>query len=814
MQRQYKVCAAFDTETCNFGQGPTSRAYVVCYQVNDLRKISLKKYAPGKTDDFKIYRYQSEMIAYIKDLIEWGRAQGKIPIIAAYNLMFDLKSLIFDLRQEYEMEVNAQSSTSVYTLDLLGEDDKTVLRFWDTFYLDMRGLVAMGEVAGLPKALGDWDYSLIRTPETELTDQEVFYATRDVQVIPAYLKYLLDANAWLSPDMLGNRVLTKTSLVRQMAVNEFKSLAIPNARQKGLTVQSAFIQLCKTELARTFDEYALQKACFRGGLTFTSAKYASTVVENVCSMDTVSMHHTFIACMQPIQFERASAETLQKICENVCKLTRKQILTDYQRPFDAAFHACVRFEGLRLKRGSCFEDWGIATLARGKLGLKLETALGYQNNDAAREQEESNRRGGWRDRIGGACEVAFGKVYAAQTAEIFLNEIELWNMSRVYEWDSMQALFGQATFKFVRAPDYVTLQSNMLYKMKDALKQILKRYRQGEPFAGEVSELLPDALRAEIKAGRAERSFLESYYGSTVKGMFNGIYGTQAQDVYKPKYQVLNDGDLEVNHDEVTTEDNFSEHQPKTPKVLYPYGMRIVGRSRMHLVLAMELLADEFGGRVRVTGGDTDSIKASCDSDITDEMLLNALKPLHDAADKNINHCYKRIRKNFPDLASDMANVGHFEVEAAGPTTRYLYHIELWNKARISIDAAYQSHVTCAGLSRPSGAYNMEDYINDQVDERGPREVLRDCIGYNTYVDHSLSFSMERTSPKNGARFVGAVRDYRGHVAHIDAPEVFAIYDTGRFLGELTKAANVENISYLKRHYGREVDSGFKDVGK
>lgn len=78
----------------------------------------------------------------------------------------------------------------------------------------------MGETCGLPKAVGDWDYSLVRTPETPLTEEEMFYARRDVQVIPQYLQWLLRANHWLTPDMLGCRVLTKTSLVRQMARRE------------------------------------------------------------------------------------------------------------------------------------------------------------------------------------------------------------------------------------------------------------------------------------------------------------------------------------------------------------------------------------------------------------------------------------------------------------------------------------------------------------------------------------------------------------------------------------------------------------------
>lgn len=214
-RRNFRVAAIFDTETTNIGEGAETRAYPILYIFNDMRNTSVEEYNPD-TDDVRFYRHTGEALAYIDDLITYGTAHDFIPIIAAYNLMFDMQTLMLELAQTYEIRVNAQTATSVYTLDLcVGED--VVCRFWDTFYLEMGGLRAMGETCGLPKAVGDWDYTLIRTPETPLTDEELFYARRDVQVIPQYLQWLLHANSWLTADMLGCRVLTKTSLVRQMA---------------------------------------------------------------------------------------------------------------------------------------------------------------------------------------------------------------------------------------------------------------------------------------------------------------------------------------------------------------------------------------------------------------------------------------------------------------------------------------------------------------------------------------------------------------------------------------------------------------------
>lgn len=808
-RREYKVCAAYDTETCNLGDGPDSVAYAVCYQINDLRTVRLDRYEPGRDDHVTIYRRECDVLRFVDELIAWGKRCGKIPIVCAYNLMFDLKTLIYDLRALHDMRVNAQSSTSVYTLDIV-EEDAVVLRFWDCFYLDMRGLSALGEVAGLPKATGDWDYSLVRTPDTPLTDEEVFYATRDVQVIPAYLRHLLDANAWMSPDMLGCRVLTKTSLVRQQARAQFTKLKVPGAKS---TVADCMYKMCKAELARDYDEYALRKACFRGGLTFTSAAYASVVMRNVMSLDVTSMHHTFMSSRVPVRWKRVSASTLQMAVDRILRVPREYVLGHYERPFDMGLHAKVRFKGLRPRRGSCFERWGIATLARGKFQLRTDSYDRWQRNDAAIAQEDSTRAQGWRDSAYRGT-FAFGKLYEADECDVFLSEIELWVMSRVYEWDSCKALMGECTAAWETAPDYVSLQSNEFFEMKSAMKAVLATYEEGRQFVGDVSPLIPEALRREIATGEASRQFLESYYTSTVKGTFNSIYGTQAQDVYKPGFLVREDGTIAVDASEVTRPDNFDDRQPDKPKVLYAYGLRIVGRSRLHLVLAMELLSEALGDRVRVTGGDTDSIKASVDEDVTDDDVMEALAPLHAAADVTLSRGYARIRRNYPNLCSNMRDVGHFDVERCGRSTRYPWHMELWNKCRMSIDSDLKPHVTCAGLSRPEGMYNINDVLSEMIAERGPEYALTHSLGYNTYVSHGVSHALERTDPGNADMIDADVRDYRGATSHVLAHKAIALYGTGRMLGEMTKATSLENVTYLNENYNRSVNVRFRSIGE
>lgn len=805
-RKEYRVAAIFDTETTNIGEGAETRAYPILYIFNDLRDTPLESYDPV-SDDVRFYRHTAEALTYIDDLITYGRAHGYVPIIAAYNLMFDMQTLMLELAQSYTIEVNAQTATSVYTLDLC-IDGNVVCRFWDTFYLEMGGLRAMGETCGLPKAVGDWDYTLARTPETPLTEEELFYARRDVQVIPQYLQWLLRANHWLTSDMLGCRVLTKTSLVRQMARREIGGRRVTLQGGKKITLQRAFEMTCNQEFPKNYESYALRKACFRGGLTFTSAKTASVVVDNVASLDVTSMHHAFINGRRlPVKFAVAPPEILQIACERIISTPLEYVLRNYSDPFRTGLHVAISFTNLRLRVNTCFADWGIAICPRSKFVKTLQADTDYSNNERAKTQENSIRAHGYVDSVVNPT-FAFGKLYRADACILHVNEIELWNVAQVYEFDEMHVLYGEATTKTIVPPDYVTLQSNMLFARKTDVKNLIKHYTEGVPYAGDIPESIPEGIARDARAGTLSVKFLQSYYGSTVKGQFNGIYGTQAQDVMKADYRVTETGELEVDKATVCTSENFVKKRPKTPRVLYTYGMRIVAGSRMHLVIAMMLIYRRFGNRVTVTGGDTDSLKISCADDVTDTELLDALEPLHAAIENAINLTMRRVRNTASDMASTLDHIGKFEVEDCGGTTRYAEHVELWNKARVSLDMSGRVHVTCAGLPRPDGVYTIEDCIKDIMRMgHGFAETVRLALGYDVLVDYEICHTLQRNRPHVWDRYVGAVTDYRGATCHVDVPEAIALYPSGRWLGESDKQANGENLAYMRDIYNRDVET-------
>lgn len=807
MDKQYVICASFDTETTNYGTGKDTRAFTILYIFNDLRFVNLKTYRLDVNDKVSFYRTEREALEFIQELIDFGLKANCIPVICAYNLMFDLQTLIYDLNMRYEMTANAQSSTNVYTLDLK-MDDKTVLRFWDCFHLEMRGLAAMGETCGIPKANGDWDYSLVRTKETPLTEEELFYAKRDVQVIPAYLCYLLNANEWMRQSDLGCKVITKTSLVRQMAQNQIGQIRIKKRNGKDMSLLWMFEKTCKQQLPKTYQQYALRKSCFRGGFTFTSGSAASRLVENVASLDVTSMHHAFInGRYVPIDFEIAPTRSLRLAMNYIIETSVEDILEDYHQPFACAFHAAFNFVNIRLKKDTCFDKWQIGLIPSGKFKKNIRD-IEFDDNLLNIEAENYVREKGWHD-VATNANFAFGKLYSADSCSLFLSELELWCISQVYEWDAINPLFGELTVKYKKPPDYVTLQSNNLFEMKNDAKVIHKNYKQGVPYDREIPDTIPIGIKKTLLDGTCNEGFFESYYTSTVKGMFNGIYGTMAQDIFKPSYAV-EEGELYVDANTKTTQDNFEEKTPKRCKVLYTYGLRIVGGSRMHLVIAMILLYRKFGNRIMVTGGDTDSLKIRCDEDVTNDDLLETLQPLHLAIRKAITKTMQRVRKLYPNLASNLEGIGEFECEKCGGFDRWKYHYEAWNKARISISQDDKVHITCAGLSRPIGVYNIEDFISDLIKKYDVEDILSCVLGYNVFVTHDLCFALEHKKPYCNDVFDEDVTDYLGNTYHVCQTEAIALYDSGRMLGDSLKRTNHDNLEYLRTVQKLDIDDSEK----
>ena len=836
-KHQYLVDGYYDTETSTVGSGKDSRAYPCLYIYNDVSQVKDKMYyKPGDGDNITFYRTIEDFIPRIDKTIERGIECEYTPIIAAYNLYFDLEPLLKYIVEHYYVRIMAQNGTTIYTCDLYDKEtidtflpykdheknpnisdidlaclkrDEVypVLRFWDMWHLDRTGLASMGVTAGLPKAIGDWDYSLVRTPVTPLTDQELHYASRDVQVLPAYVAYLLRAHQdWLSYNMLGSKVMTSTSLLRQDAEHTIGKLKKPGNKT---TLLSQFSHLCKKNLPLDFGSYALRKACFRGGLTFTATLNALQTHHRVISLDVTSMHHTFITGRKiPLDFRRCVPAALRRYVNATISVPLDQVLAHYDKPLPYGLHVRVQFTNIRLKKGTTFERNGIAIIPESKFSKARITEYVDPGSDATEAYLRNNTK--FVDEADHAV-FAHSKLVSAKVATLHLTEVELWCIAQCYEWDTITVIEGEAASKWAKPPAYVALQSMKWYRLKQAAKKALAIYAENnannKPTTyDDIPAELPDGIRKAIGEGTYTIDDLTAYYQSTIKGMFNAIYGTQAQDVFKPEYAIDNEANISVDKDTVINEYVFGKKYDDMMgrkyilKVLYTYGMRIVAGSRMHLIIAMILLDQKYGDTVVPTGGDTDSIKCSIPQDADPLDVEHALDPILDAATAAINACMDQYRADYPDYAADMKHVGGYEAEDP-ETTPYTAHEEYWLKARASVDKLGHVHVTMAGLTQRPDRFSIADAMNALIDGGyAPEDVLHQALGYNVYVGPSIAHYLQHTKPDPMGVFDEDVTDYLGNTMHVTQPQAIALYEVGRQLGQTDSSlCNAESIDYLRR---------------
>lgn len=820
MRKPFNVSAIFDTETTTIGKGPEARAFAYAYIWNDLTKLdSFRHYTPGISDNITIDRTAPELLSRIDALIQyaiWSPAPF-VPVVCAYNLMFDLQTIIAALGEKYEMRCIAQTSTHVYALDLHDrENGEHLLRFWDTFFLDMSGLKSMGRTAGLPKAVGDLDYSKPRHHLTPLTAREQFYMSRDVQVIPAYLRWLLEANDWMNETDFGFKILTKTGIARQMALHTIYNTKIPGSKH---TVGKTFDMLCIRELPPDFETMALRVAAFRGGLTITAARTASVLQRRVGSWDVTSMHHQYLNGRRvPVKWHTATPAQLKIAACSVLRTSRDYVLEHYDNPFRINVCGMFEFANLRLRSGSAFEYFGIALLAEGKFVNKTyiaeDTNLSdHPGNESNIEVENELKAQGFVDVAKGAT-FAFGKLYRADYARVCLTEVELWNMSRVYEWDDFHAVCGELTASTELPPDYVSIQSNVLFDQKSDVKHIMNTYEPGTPYTETVPATIPESIAAALKKGEITKTFMHAFYNCNTKGVFNSLYGIEAMQLWRPDFKVENSGDIHIDRDTVPTPENFEEKTPGTPRVLYTYGTRIVAGSRQHLVIAIELIYEAFNGRALITGGDTDSLKIALPEDVTPDDVTLAFEQLHAACRAAKARSQSRIRRNFPQFASELDKIGEFDFEPATKTSPlYEQHIEFWNKARVSFVEGH-THITFAGMSRPERpegfegtAYNIEELM-DALIVKGYtfEQVANACCSYNAALSPTVGHALMRNRPSNSDRVIELVTDYLGHTEQVDAPAAQALYPIWKTNGDTEKASNAANVHYLRTRYNREVD--------
>lgn len=133
------------------------------------------------------------------------------------------------------------------------------------------------------KLVGDLDYSLIRTSDTELSEQELAYCENDVLIILYYINEQINQYGDIT-----KIPLTNTSRVRNYVRNNcYHDNTCHKKESKRKFMKYREIM---NDLQLTKEEYVILKRAFQGGFTHANPQYSGKLLEDVSSIDFTSSY--------------------------------------------------------------------------------------------------------------------------------------------------------------------------------------------------------------------------------------------------------------------------------------------------------------------------------------------------------------------------------------------------------------------------------------------------------------------------------------------------------------------------------------------
>lgn len=792
--KPYRIIGAYDSETSNIKKGVRKYAYPILHQLGIL-DCSVQNVYPSTVEDhckIDMYRHSVELFERL-DAIANGD-YPYVPVIVCHNLSFDMWGLSSWLSGKL-VKVLAKSQQKPITFTILDEVDGTTPRLviWDTLVFSQKSLAYMGNECGYPKLSGDWDYDLVRTPETPLTNDEVAYAKHDIYALLAWLGYWCRLNPDIDPSYLGLRVVTKTGIVRTRRSQRFGSL---KGRQRPQPVSTYWMQVNQGNAFDTDDELFCCNAATRGGFTFCSSVNASRVFDfgedspyRVYGFDATSQHPSqMVSHFYPQGFEQASGKSLTYAFLTVANRSVDYMLAHYDKPFPKAFYGRFEFENLRLKEGSCFEQWGVASLAWARCKKYRPDADFIPGNQESEEFKEYISQVGYHDLVENPV-YSFGKLESASHVVLYLTELAAWEVSRAYEWDCMKGIDGYISGKFYRPTDMSVISVMQFYGAKNAFKRARNAYYSNQPIDN-AGELTGYGIPQFVIDGMIHHEIDDSTVDSTYLGLkadLNALFGIEACNEYRRDTVLTDDG--------IAYEGDFGVvNRPKKPKAFYQFGQRIVGWSRIAQIIVMELCAPYAE---TVINGDTDSIKMVISKDNV-PCVKQVLLKMDAAIDRAKDLVCSRVKAQYPKMYDRLDGIGHYVLEFS-----VRQFCASWNKAYAigetdPRDRREHVRFTIAGVPVRHGVERLADDMRAAGASFG--EICDLFLGYNVTYTASITRLNARSFPKWGDMVFEKVRDYRGDTSIVGEPAALCLYPMPKTVNDTRNKENAENMKHAVRN--------------
>lgn len=797
-RKPYRIIGAYDSETTNLDKGGNKIAFPIIHQLGFIDGMPLDEITPENVENavkIELFRHSLDLYGKLNSIME--KHLDYVPVILCHNLAFDMYGLSPWLSR-HNVRVLAKSARKPITFTIMDESGNPALVIWDTLIFTQQSLERMGTDCGYGKGVGEWDYDLIRTPETPLTDEELDYAKRDIYTLVTWFAWWIRRNPDIGQDRLGLNVVTKTGIVRERRRVRFDQLKGIGQKQN---IGRYWLYRNRSEAPKSDDELFTMLACTRGGLTFCSSVNASVPFdtvntdETVVGYDAVSQHPAqLVSHRYPVRFREMPPHVLELAFEVVGLVTLDRLLERWDKPFPVAFNACFEFTNLRPKPGSVFERFGIMPIAsaRYKSG---DTFVNEDNGDKPAYDVYLEQHD-YIDRCENAVS-AFGKLISADKARLYITELAAWEIWQCYTWDSVKALHGYETGRFMRPSDMDVVSTMQFYKAKNEYKRARGEfYETGTITNGDKLEALgvAPAIVSSMKDGSISAGDVEATYLS-LKADLNAIFGISASNEYR-RATVLGSNGIEY-------EGKFGIcNAPGNPKVWYQFGQRIVGWSRVAQICTMMLCAPYIE---TIINGDTDSLKMLV-KESKRAQVDKALERLGQGIDRAKVDICSRVRYAYPNLYDELKLIGHYECEFA--VDRFCAS---WNKAYCMHDTGKDGKrrfsFTLAGIPtrRRESKYSSFIGLNGYADRLyglgwSYADICNLFLGYNTTFAHDVIKLNARKFPEWNTCTFDTVEDYQGRSCNVVEPHALALYPMSKTVNDTSSPDNRDNMRYAVKN--------------
>lgn len=296
--RYINVPMSYDIETSSF------------YDKDGQQTVITYSHAFNINGHLFLMRTWDEMVKFLHDLADVLQThQQRRAIIYVHNLSYEFNFL----KSHFEFaDVFSNGSAG----KILTATTTSGIEFRCSYMLSGQSLSNVAKNLTkhkISKLEEDFDYNLIRTPETPLTEEELGYIINDVDIIYYYILEMLDK----ADQNITKLPLTQTGYVRKYMRN---STLYSDSKEE----RDSYRSLMK-KLTLEPDEYIALREAFSGGFTHANANYSMKVVENVTAYDYSSSYPArMVAKRFPMSkgevYEPTSMQDFQDCIEKYCCL--------------------------------------------------------------------------------------------------------------------------------------------------------------------------------------------------------------------------------------------------------------------------------------------------------------------------------------------------------------------------------------------------------------------------------------------------------------------------------------------------------------